>query len=111
MSFISSLTLAIEGKNFACWAIFHDLFCCLLIFLKINFLTKILSGMLSECQTVWTRIRINILSVLIWVQTVCKDHQQMARFAASRQRVKTSLFLGIYEHHEYVKNVYLPIIS
>ena len=33
---------------------------------------KILSGILSECQTVWIQIRPDILSGLIWVQTVCK---------------------------------------
>ena len=39
---------------------------------------KILSGILSECQTVWIQIRPDILSGLIWVQTVCKDYQQRA---------------------------------
>ena len=37
---------------------------------------KILSGTLSECQTVWIQIRTDIVSVLIWVQTVCKSYQQ-----------------------------------
>ena len=32
------------------------LFYCLLFFLKINFLKKILSGISSECQTVWTLV-------------------------------------------------------
>ena len=27
------------------------------------------------------------MSVLIWVQTACKDQQQMTKFAADRQRV------------------------
>ena len=30
----------------------------------------------SECQTVWIRIWTNVLSGLIWVQTVCKGYQQ-----------------------------------
>ena len=34
-------------------------------------LKKILSGIPSECQTVWIHIRPNILSGMIWVQTVC----------------------------------------
>ena len=34
------------------------------------------SGITSECQTVWIQIRSNILSGLIWVQTVCKVYQQ-----------------------------------
>ena len=32
---------------------------------------KNISQTLSECQTVWIQIRMDILSVLIWVQTVC----------------------------------------
>ena len=31
----------------------------------------------SECQTVWIQIRTDLLSVLIWVKTVCKRYQQM----------------------------------
>ena len=38
---------------------------------------KILSGILSECQTDLIQIRTNILLGLIWVQTVCKSYQQM----------------------------------
>ena len=37
---------------------------------------KILSGTPSECQTVWIQIRPDVLSGLIWVQTVCKGFQQ-----------------------------------
>ena len=37
---------------------------------------KILSGIPSECQAVWIQIRPDILSGLIWVQTVCKSYQQ-----------------------------------
>ena len=43
------------------------------IFFKINFFEKILSGIPSECQTVWIQIRPNI-SGLIWVQSVCKSY-------------------------------------
>ena len=31
---------------------------------------KLLSGKLSDCQSVWIQIRTDFLSVLIWVQTV-----------------------------------------
>ena len=34
----------------------------------------------SECQTVWIQTKTDILSVLIWVQTVWKDYQQMTNF-------------------------------
>ena len=37
---------------------------------------KILSGIPSEWQTVWIQIRPDILSCLIWVQTICKCYQQ-----------------------------------
>ena len=39
---------------------------------------KILSGIPSECQTVWIQIRPDILSGLIWVQTVYDGYQQTA---------------------------------
>ena len=61
------------------WIILHaflssaDFFCCF-YFSKINFF--ILSGIPSECRTVWIQIRTDIQSVLIWVQTVCKGYQQ-----------------------------------
>ena len=40
------------------------------------------------CQTVWIKIRPNILSGLIWVQTVCKGYQQTTKVAPSEKRVK-----------------------
>ena len=61
---IEPLTHWILG-NFSCY-------CRLLIFFKINFLKKILSGLPSECQTVWTLIRPS----LIWVQTVRQGYRQ-----------------------------------
>ena len=36
---------------------------------------------------VWTHIRTDILSVLIWVQTVSKDYQQITKVAASKEKV------------------------
>ena len=36
----------------------------------------VLSGIPSECQIVWIQIRPDILSGLIWVQTVYKSYQQ-----------------------------------
>ena len=74
----SLLTHCMLG-NFSC-------FCCrLLVFSKLSF-QKILSGTLSECQTVWIQIRNDILLVLIWVQTVCKGYQQMTKVTASKER-------------------------
>ena len=60
----------------------------MLIFFKIIFFKlKILSGALSEGQTVWTQIRTNFMLVLIWVQTVCKGFKQMTKVTASKERV------------------------
>ena len=61
--------------DFVYWETFRVL-CCLLIFFKINFLEKFLSGIPSECQTVWIQIRPHDLSGLIWIQAVCKGYQQ-----------------------------------
>ena len=52
------------------------LFCRLPIFFKIIFKKKNLSGILSECQTVWILIRPDVLLGLIWVKAVCKSYQQ-----------------------------------
>ena len=52
------------------------LFCCLLIFWQNQLFRKFLTGMPSDCQTVWIQIRPDILSGLIWVQTVSKGYQQ-----------------------------------
>ena len=74
------LTLCMLG-NFVC------LFCRLLFFFKSTF-SKNLSGIPSECQTVWNQIRPDILSDLIWVQTVCKGYQQTTIIATSGERIK-----------------------
>ena len=55
---------------------FFMLFCRLLICSKSTF-QKILRGIQSECQTEWIQIRPDILSGLIWVQSVCKCYEQM----------------------------------
>ena len=57
-------------------------------FFQNKLILRILSGTLSESQIVWIQIRTDILSVLIWVQNVCKGYQQMTKFAGSMQRVK-----------------------
>ena len=66
-------------KLFACWDILHD-FLSSTEFFKINFFQIILSGIPSECPTVWIWVRLDVLSGLTWVQTVCKNYQQTANF-------------------------------
>ena len=51
------------------------LFCHLLI-VQNQLFPKLLSGISSECQTDWIQIRPDKMSGLIWVQSVCKGHQQ-----------------------------------
>ena len=48
-------------------------------FFKTNFFQKNLSGTLSGCQTVWIQIRTNVMSVLIWVQIICKGYQERVK--------------------------------
>ena len=62
---------------FAHWVVLNTS-CCLLILFQIQLFLKLLSGIPSECQTVWIQIKPDILSGLVWVQTVCKYHHQTA---------------------------------
>ena len=77
-----------------CWVIFHDfaVFCRLFQ----NYLLKMLSGTLSECQTVWIQIRTDLLSVLIWVQTVCKGYRQTALDSTSTLSAVLLFFLFFF---------------
>ena len=61
--------------NSAHWVILHAFLLSADLFQNQIF-RKILSGIPSECQTVWIQMRPDIFSVLIWVQTVCKGYQQ-----------------------------------
>ena len=45
-------------------------------FIQNQLFKKILPGIPSDCQTDWIQIRPDVLSGLIWVQTVCKGYQQ-----------------------------------
>ena len=75
--------------SFACWVI---LSLSSADFFQNYHFQKIISGTLSVCQTVWIQIRTDNLSVLIWVQTVCKGYQQTTKVAACKERVKFVLY-------------------
>ena len=46
---------------------------------------------------VWIRIRIDVLLVLIWVQTICNGYQQMTKVAASKERVNINqIFVRLF---------------
>ena len=38
---------------------------------------------------VWIQFKTNFLSVMIWVQSVCKGYQQMTKVTASQERVNS----------------------
>ena len=87
-SFLLTGTCKRSAYLFACSVSFHSSFCRLLICFKISLFNKAISRTLSECQAVWIQIRTDILSVLVWVQIVCKGYQQATEVAASIARVK-----------------------
>ena len=69
--------------NFACFLSSVDLFFKLIIFQKKNVLgIPSVSNSLEPDQ---------VLSGLIWVQTVCKGYQQMIKVATSGERVKNQM--------------------
>ena len=54
---------------------------------------------------VWVQIRTDILSVLIWVQTLCKGYQQTTKVAASKERVKSIVTETISNKFSWPKDV------
>ena len=44
----------------------------------------------------WIQIRIDILLVLIWVQTVCKGYQQMIKGTTGKERARMDIDFGDY---------------
>ena len=72
---LSLFYLNTNFKSLAYWVIFHA-FLSSADFFQNKLFEKILSGIPSECQTVWTLIRPDDSSGLIWVQTVCQGYQQ-----------------------------------
>ena len=67
---------------FAFWVIVHALL------LSADFFSQLFDFFFQEyhqCQTVWIQIRPDIKSVLIWVQTVCKDYQQTTKVNTTKK--------------------------
>ena len=58
-----------------------------------NHLKKNISGIPSKCQTDWIQIRPDILSGLIWVQSVCKGYEQKT-LGGNELSGKTKLYFG-----------------
>ena len=55
---------------------------------------KILSGIPSECESVWIQIRPHILSDLIWVQNVGKDYRQMT--PAGKELIQLDTWVKVF---------------
>ena len=66
--------------NFACFLSSAEI-------VKINFFKKLFQEYHQSVKTVWTHIRPNKMSGLVWVQTVCRVYQQTIKVATSRERV------------------------
>ena len=64
-----------------------------------NFFRKIL----SDCQTVWIQIRSNLLSGMVWIQTVCKGYQQTTLFLSLFQVGKQFELLNCDKHKSIAK--------
>ena len=65
---------------------------------------KIISGILSECQRVWILIRPDVLSRLIWVQTVCQGYQQTTLAGKELNPAGTSSYLQKNEKKKIKRN-------
>ena len=56
-------------------------------FFKINIFKKFFQEHFKSVKQVWIQIRINVLSVLIWVQIVSKGYQQMTEVVVARKEL------------------------
>ena len=85
---------------------FIHFFCRRLIFFQNKLFKKIISRTLSECLTLWIRIRTGVMSVMIWVQTACKGYQKRQRKKLERPlRIQNQILEIIHT----VPNIYHSI--
>ena len=75
-------------------------------FFQNYFFRKILSGISSECQTVWIHIRPDVTSGLIWFQTACKGHQQTTVWSLVGKELQVPKILKKITKVESVINPY-----
>ena len=89
-----------------------------LTFFKIKNLKINHPGPPSECQTIWTQIKTDILLVFIWVQTVCK-RRQTTKLSTGKQRVITGKHFSVQymyivsyrDIHDYVYHKYSDTLN
>ena len=94
--------------NFACFLSSVD------VFFKLTFFQKHLSGIQSECQTVWIQIRSDVLSGLIWIQTVCKDVSRRQKPPVAEKELRAMNTLKKYKrtlHYETSLFKYIDIFT
>ena len=70
------VSMKVIGFKSARWIIFSCIFCRLLTFYRVALSKKNLSGILSDCQTVWIQTG---SKGMIRVQTVCREKQQTTK--------------------------------
>ena len=74
------------GYFWTCWTIVKLMLLWSFAYFSQNyFFQKLNSGTQLECQRIWIQVRTDVLSDLIWVQTVCKGYQQMTKVATRRK--------------------------
>ena len=97
-------------ENGLYWVIFQA-FLLFADFFQNQLFLKTLSGIPSECQTVWIQIRPDALSGLIWVQIVCKCYQQITPVGISFEHPKHTLklirWVKIYLGDNCIQNFHL----
>ena len=76
-------------------------------FLQNLSVSKNVSGTLSECQTVWIKIRTDILLVLIWIQTVCHGKQQTVKVATSKEKVNHIPLIFKFHICSYIISIFV----
>ena len=89
-NFINSLPLG----NFSCF------FVVCWFFFKNQLFWKILSGIPYECQTDWIQIRPDVLSGLIWVQSVCKGYEQTTLVGRNPWQLSLALQLVLTDREQ-----------
>ena len=94
------------ANSFVCWVIFH-VFCCLLIFLKINFFKNFFQEYHQSIKQFGSRSGLTFCQAWPGSKTVCKCYQQTALVC-----VCTTLLLKFYlvnlQHFSY-KHVFNPL--
>ena len=86
---IQCITFQNNSPHVWFWVIFHAFVVVCRPFPKLTLKKKNLSGILSDCRTVWIQIRTDVLSVLIWIKTACKGFSRRQKLSLARKELKS----------------------